>query len=90
LPIGLPSRSISISQASRASCSAVTCSPWYMWKAFSRPTVKLLDEPSPAPSDGMSESKVTSTPRSTPVTRIDSRISSCSISSTLSTISVRV
>jgi hypothetical protein len=58
-----------------------------MWNALSSPTVKLLDEPSPAPSDGMSESSVTSTPRSTPARRIDSRISSCSISSTSARIS---
>ena len=58
--------------------------------ALSSPTVTVLDEPSPEPSEGMSAIVEISTRFVMPVRRRHSRTSSCSNWSTWSTISVRV
>ena len=67
LPIGAPKVSISIWQASSASCSLEASLPWKAYIAFSRPTVTEEEDPSPVPCPGMSAIVVISTPDSIPV-----------------------
>ena len=80
--------SISILQASSASCRGPTVLPARWWRALSTPTVTTDEDPRPVPLEGMSAIVVISTPLVTPVTLIASLTRSCCTSSTLSTVSI--
>jgi hypothetical protein len=84
LPTVRPSRSISISQASRPRSDAETWLRCMAWTALSSPTVNEPDEPRPVP-EGMSAVETISTLGPTSWARSTSRTIGCSMWSGLST-----
>ena len=78
LPIGSPSRSISIVQASAASTSFATNRPAWAWRPFSKATQNELEEPRPVPL-GRSAIDAISSPPGMPRNRSTSRRIGCAI-----------